>query len=475
MYLLRKIPITLLIVFEVLVFSLVFVSLQFYIVDKVILLSAAGAIFLTLVALIAFTLRPLELLVKNVKLLVPSRISVTNPEKLSEIGLLSEVLNQLIFYSQETAQKIISYQTLMLSEKKKLETIINSIGEGIIAIDTNKNVVLANKSVEKITGFNPGELLNRQLNNLIFVESENGTKLPLQFFCDEQGPKPPQAEMSAQMESFTLLGKNNSKRPVRINSAWVDPNTGSNLRCVLILTDLRLENELRSLQVDFVSMASHELRTPLTSILGYLSVFMDENKNKLDSGQKAFLDRVVISARQLSSLIENLLNVSKVERSTFNLQRRPLDLQQLLSQVVADNQLQASQKNHILSLELPSKPLPKVLADPIRIVEVLNNLLSNAINYTKEGGKITVGAVPYGNEVITSVKDTGVGIPKSAQYQLFTKFFRVEHTLAPFGSIQGAGLGLYLSKSIIDMHKGKIWVESDEGKGSTFYFTLPIA
>ncbi len=229
------------------------------------------------------------------------------------------------------------------------------------------------------------------------------------------------------------------------------------------------------MQVDFVSMASHELRTPLTSIIGYLNVLIDEGKDKFDPEQKDFLNKILTGAQQLSNLVSNLLNVSKVERGAISINIQSLDWNKVLTQAVDENKVQASQKNITLELVDINSSLPKVQADNIRIMEVLNNLISNAVNYTQQGGSIKVSAKLQGQEVITAIQDTGKGIPPEAISHLFTKFYRVSNAQDVSSNSKGTGLGLYLSKSIIELHHGKIWVQSQVGKGSTFYFTLPVS
>lgn len=234
------------------------------------------------------------------------------------------------------------------------------------------------------------------------------------------------------------------------------------------------EKQLESMQVDFVSMASHELRTPITSLMGYLQTLNEEARSKLTQEQKGFLDRSLISAQEILSLVDNILNVSKVERGAFSVTLKPLDWSELLKQVVSENKILASQKNISLELKLPDN-LPKVVADQLRITEVLNNLINNAIVYTKAGGSVEVSTQLQEDQIITSVKDNGQGVPKGAMPHLFTKFFRVQGALDKPSTASGSGLGLYISKSIIDLHHGKIWANSEEGKGSTFVFSLPKA
>lgn len=235
------------------------------------------------------------------------------------------------------------------------------------------------------------------------------------------------------------------------------------------------QQQLESMQVDFVSMTSHELRTPITSLIGYLNTLNQEARDKLTNDQKEFLDRSIVSAQQILAIVNNILNVSKVERGAFTVSLRPIDLVELIETAVSESKILASQKNILLEFKKPDGSMPKVSADNLRISEVLNNLINNAVTYSQSGGKVEVSIQSDGKQVVTSVVDNGPGIPKEAQPKIFTKFFRVQGALDKSSNSQGSGLGLFISKSIIDLHKGQIWFESEPGKGTTFHFSLPIA
>ncbi|MFH0937390.1 MAG: HAMP domain-containing sensor histidine kinase [Candidatus Daviesbacteria bacterium] len=233
-----------------------------------------------------------------------------------------------------------------------------------------------------------------------------------------------------------------------------------------------LDRFLKKNKIDIVSITAHEFRTYLTSIINYLSVLSSEAKEKLSPEEQIFLDRAFVSAQQLSYLVDNLLDVSRIERGVLTVNIQPLDWKKQLTQTVGNSKLQALQKKIDLRLNLPSEPIPPITADLVRINEVLNNLIVNAINYTNEGGIIEVGTKLAGSEIVTYVADNGRGIPKEAMPHLFSKFFRAEATHGEVS--KGTGLGLYISKTILDLHHGRIWVKSEEGKGSIFYFSLPV-
>ncbi|EKD65445.1 MAG: multi-sensor signal transduction histidine kinase [uncultured bacterium] len=232
------------------------------------------------------------------------------------------------------------------------------------------------------------------------------------------------------------------------------------------------KSEQEEAKTDFVYMTAHELRVPLTSIRDYLSVFINESKGKLDNTQNLFLRRIDIAVQQLVGLTENLLNVSRIERGALAISTQALDWGESVEEAVEEFLEVAKDKKINLTFTKPQKRF-FVKADKLRTNEVLLNLLSNAIAYTDKSGKVSVSIEQKGQEVITSVNDTGIGIPKSSLPHLFTKFFRVSSKTSK--ESRGTGLGLYISKEIVQRHGGRIWVESEVGKGSTFSFSLPAA
>ncbi len=250
----------------------------------------------------------------------------------------------------------------------------------------------------------------------------------------------------------------------------------------LILPQVPIQNgqpHLKSPQNDmrfsFVSIAAHELRTPLTSIKGYLSVLLNEYGSKMSPDEMSLVKSIETAANELYSLIENLLSVSRVERGAMSIKTESLDYVALASKTVSEFKTRASQKNIILEFVPPSSQIRKINVDRIRIKEVLNNLLSNAIFYTPANGKVLVYVSLHGNDVITSVADNGLGIPAEILPHLFSEFYRVPKASSVNDpNPKGTGLGLFICKSIIEMHKGKIWVESQVGKGSVFSYTLPL-
>ena len=222
---------------------------------------------------------------------------------------------------------------------------------------------------------------------------------------------------------------------------------------------------------EFISMASHQLRTPLTSIKGYVSMLMDGDVGEVSEEQKHLLQEAFMSSERMVRLIGDFLNVSRLQTGKFVLDKHPVDLAKIVSEEVEG--LQTNAQSRGLSFTFKKlKNIPELNLDENKIHQVIMNFCDNAIYYSKENSNINVSLAVVNNQVEFSVKDTGIGVPADEQAQLFNKFFRA--TNARKQRPDGTGVGLFLAKKVIDAHDGKIVFESEEGKGSTFGFRLPI-
>lgn len=385
-----------------------------------------------------------------------SKIDIRSGDEFEELANSLSSLGEKISKTVGDAQH---QKDQAISENSRLNQVLSSIVDGIIAIDFNKNIYFSNKSVEELTGYTQQELKDQPLDKLIH------------FYIDQEEISPKTYCQANFNKAAKLIGKDGRQTKINITTSQIGEGVQTTLSCILILHDLSKEEELERMKFDFVSMASHELKTPLTSIVGYLSVFVNENKDKLPKEEWELVNRALVATQQLFTLVQNLLNVNKIEREQISVAPQEIDFLPIISKCVEDLRNQATLKTISLTLNVPNS-LPKVIADPIRIGEVITNLVANAINYTNAGGKVEVAAIVSPSEITTSVSDSGVGIPKEAIPHLFTKFFRVSNTQQQ--ASKGTGLGLYITKSIIEKLNGKISVESEVGKGSKFSFTLPI-
>ncbi|MDP3992979.1 MAG: ATP-binding protein [bacterium] len=228
--------------------------------------------------------------------------------------------------------------------------------------------------------------------------------------------------------------------------------------------------DLDKLKDEFISMASHELNTPLAAIEGYLSMVLDEGMGKIDPKAKEYLNRAYDSSKRLAELILDLLNVSRIEQGRLKMKFTKANFASLVESVIKELQLKADTKKIYLKLEAPEADLPQTFCDPDRIREVFVNLVGNSIKFTEKGG-ITIKLSHPDDHIRAEVVDTGRGIALDDQKKLFQKFSQVKREIDEH---QGTGLGLYISKNFVELHKGTIGVTSEQGKGATFFFEIPV-
>lgn len=228
------------------------------------------------------------------------------------------------------------------------------------------------------------------------------------------------------------------------------------------------EDQLKS---EFVSIASHELLTPTAAMEGYLSMILEEGMGKVDKQARGYLDTVYKESKRLASLVKDLLNVSRIERGKIVVHPAPLDLHESITQVLASLKFRAEERK--IALKFEEAKLPKVMADGEKLTEVLVNLIGNAIKYTPEGGQAVISTETRNGQVLVHIKDNGIGMKPEDIQHLFTKFFRASNSDQT--NQGGTGLGLYITKNIIELMGGTIGVESEVNKGSTFTFSLPVA
>jgi two-component system, OmpR family, phosphate regulon sensor histidine kinase PhoR len=244
----------------------------------------------------------------------------------------------------------------------------------------------------------------------------------------------------------------------------------NNLGAVIVLHDITALRKLERVRRDFVANVSHEFRTPLTAIQGFAETLL---AGAMDDPQHRgrFLEIIVEHSRRLARLTEDLLELSKMDADRLELEIRRVSVSQLIESCVETTRHRAQEKELALEVKSPDK-LPDLAGDRRRLAEVLQNLLDNAVQYTLSRGKITVDAKVRESEVVLSVSDTGIGIPKADQSRIFERFYRVD--AARSREAGGTGLGLSIAKHIVEAHGGRIWVDSELGQGSHFHFSVPL-
>jgi signal transduction histidine kinase len=244
---------------------------------------------------------------------------------------------------------------------------------------------------------------------------------------------------------------------------------GAESEVVITLVDRTSQYNIGEQELDFIAFAAHELRGPITVIRGYLDVLEDELKDVLKDDQEELFRRLTVSANRLSGYINNILNTSRYDRRHLKMHLEETSVESVYDTIKDDMQLRANAQNRLLSVTIPAG-LPAIAADTASLSEVFGNLIDNAIKYSNEGGAINFSAGVRGDLVEITVEDHGIGMPGNVVSNLFQKFYRSHRSRE---TVAGTGIGLYISKAIVESHGGNISVRSEEGKGSTFIVSLP--
>src|SRR3989344_1542215 len=231
--------------------------------------------------------------------------------------------------------------------------------------------------------------------------------------------------------------------------------------------------DLDKIKDEFISITSHELRTPMTAVKRYLWMVLNKSGKNLGKKGTDHLNRAYVSTQRTINLVNDMLDVSRIEGNRFEINKEKIDIVELANESMRELMGRAHERK--VKLLVQKKKMQLVFVDHDKIYQVMDNLIGNALKFTPKGGSITVGFASKGKFIAVGVRDTGTGISKVDQKRLFKKFGRVESSYTAMAEVGGTGLGLYVSKQIVEMHGGKIWIESEVGKGSTFLFTIPVA
>lgn len=352
--------------------------------------------------------------------------------------------------------------------RRYLQVIIDSMPEGVmVAEGAEGEVTTVNRAGRDLLGINEKPVA-------ALVERRSGAGL----LTPEGKPFPwDQSPLSrALFYGETCLGAeviirrtDGKETPVLINAAPFKDLEGRIAGAVAVFQDISKAKEAEQLKDEFISLVSHELRTPLTSIKGAASTLLRHYSTLDEKMREELLRDVDEEADRLYRLVENLLDFSRSEAGVIRLATEPVSLSKLATKVVQGVQPRADKLRFKMSIP-PDLPLAE--ADPLRVEQVLRNLLDNSIKYSPDGGDVEISARVVDNKLLVSVRDQGIGIAPDQQEKVFERFQRAAE--ANDGRIQGVGLGLAICRRLVEAHGGNIWVESELGKGSTFFFTLPI-
>ena len=384
----------------------------------------------------------------------------------NEVGILAEEFNSMRWNLKSAVEKL-------TKEEKKMTAIVNSIAEGLVLVDSSNRVLHINPAAEHLLNFSADSIDKDvteiiQNDELIHIFKENQR----QISQNKPAKQIPAKSEETNLTSEVTLVRHDERLVLRIvASPFLDEN-GLTLGMVYLFDDITREKEIDQMKSDFISLVSHELRTPLTSIIGFVSFILDGKAGTINDRQRNSLARVQRQSKRLAALINDLLDISRIESGRIQMEREPISLLEIATQRLEEIRPQADEKSIQLNLTTPESG-PSILGDEARMGQVFTNLIGNAIKFTPNNGEVNVKLKVDGNLLHVEVIDTGPGISAEERQKVFDKFYQ----LSDISTRQqgGSGLGLSITKSIIEAHGGKLWIDDgNQGKGSNFQFVLPL-
>jgi PAS domain S-box-containing protein len=338
-------------------------------------------------------------------------------------------------------------------ERGRLTAILTSTADVVIATDAQQRLLLANPAAGRVFHLNPDQI------GQAFQEVVTHEGLCSLFDRAIDSEQPITDELTIGEEKMTFYYVNIS--PVRGAGEQI-------LGHVAVMQDITYFKELEEMKNEFVATVSHDLKTPLTAIRGFADLV--KMTGSLEEQQTQFVNRIKEITQEMTKMITDLLDIGKIEAG-IEMEQIPCEIRSLAEDVIGNLESRARERKISVEKQFPDE-IPTIIGDPERLKQVLMNLVGNAIKYTPEGGKVWVRISLEDGRMLTEVQDTGYGIASRDQTQLFQKFYRVRSEET--AHIEGTGLGLAIAKSIVERHGGRIWVDSEPGKGSTFSFSLPL-
>jgi PAS domain S-box-containing protein len=347
---------------------------------------------------------------------------------------------------------------------QKFKLAVDYTAEHIVITNPDGIILYANKAVTTITGFETGEILGKKAGNSQLWGGMMPKEVYELFWRTIKTQKKP---FSGEFQNHR---KNGEHYTAEANVAPVLNEKGEVLFFVGIERDVTRAKEIDRMKTEFISLASHQLRTPLSAMKWFSEMLLNGDAGKLALGQQEFVQNIYDSNERMIGLVSSLLNISRIESGRMIVDPQPTDLKELVDSVLKELQVKIKEKGHRIVTSIHDH-LEQVNVDPKLIREVYKNLLTNAIKYTPANGEIHVIVSKKANEIISQVSDNGYGIPANEQAKIFNKFFRSQNIIKY--ESDGTGLGLYLVKAIIESSGGKVWFNSEEGKGTSFWISFP--
>lgn len=363
-------------------------------------------------------------------------------------------LSQLNAAMNETAARLESTIASLKEERDRSAVILRSMVEGVAVVDAAERVLFCNQSFCEALALSPGACENRPL--LEVVRNPQLVSVIRDALAGRQGAATEVTLGTLRPRSFTATAA-----PIRS-----DQHAGA----VLVLHDISEIRRLERVRQDFVANVSHEFKTPLTAIQGFAETLLSGALEDAENSRR-FLGIIRDHAARLARLTDDLLKLARMDAGKLEIRNEPVRVDELVEALVETSRFHAEQRGLELRAEV-AEGIPRVRGDMGRLQELLQNLVDNALHYTPAGGRVLLQAARAGDEVVFSVRDTGIGIPEGEQARIFERFYRVDASRSREAG--GTGLGLAIARHLAEAQGGRLWVESEVGAGSTFYVALPV-
>ncbi|HSW99660.1 MAG TPA: ATP-binding protein [Patescibacteria group bacterium] len=386
------------------------------------------------------------------------------------------------FISQQDKQ-MSKLSGMLRTNQTQSAILIQSIADGVIVTNTEGQITLMNRAASNMTGWTTEEAAGTEVKLVVKVRRDDGSEIP-----EEEYPFTAVLTHKAFINStLQITSRHDKKQVISLVISPVVTASGEVYGAVAVMRDVSEQRAAEKQSAEFISTASHEMRTPVAAIEGYLALALNDKVSTIDARARSFLEKAHASTQHLGELFQDLLTSAKAEDGRLTNHPQIIEIGAFMEQLVEDLRFSAQKKGLAAEFVVGSdaaidatksdedgrkvvKPLYYVNADPDRLREVITNLFDNACKYT-DAGKISIGLTGNTEVVQAYIRDTGAGIPAEDIPHLFQKFYRVDSSATR--TIGGTGLGLFICRKIIEMYQGRLWVESEMGKGSTFFINLP--
>ena len=384
-------------------------------------------------------------------------------------------------YTDQDSTRVASLRGQLKANQQQSEILVQSLTDGVLLLDTEGVISLMNPAAATMTGWSIEDGIGSDYRSVLTLKNEDGSELQ-----PEDNPFTRIFQTRTATTKILQLFSHGGKvlTVSLVTSPVINPKSDELSGAVAVFRDISVAHQTDKQRADFVSTASHEMRTPVAAIEGYLQLALNEKVSKIDPKARNYLEKALDSTHHLGQLFQDLLTSAKAEDGRLVSHPVVVELGSYLENLAEAFRFAADKKGLLTDFifgtsgnntgsqagEHVVRPLYYVHVDPDRLREVITNLFDNAVKYTPSG-KISLGLTGNNDVVQLFVKDTGPGIPPEDLPHLFQKFYRVDNSATR--TIGGTGLGLFISKKIIELYKGRVWAESTVGKGSTFYINLP--